>query len=177
MEKCYVPALSFILDSTISVRCWRLLLSIGEGMSLFHVGQVVKLRSGWHPMTVTEAEVLVDGRTHVRCRWLYGGQQADEVFPENCLTVEDAGVHRHLIGVESPPEGYVLDNMTIGPNFPRDWEVETWVLRGVRRALLASSLEQGDRTIRNCNIAYLYGGCDILREDVSGGGSRKAELD
>jgi uncharacterized protein YodC (DUF2158 family) len=127
-------------------------------MVLFSTGDLVKLRSGGPPMTVTETEVAVDGRIHVRCRWFYAGQQGDELLPENCLTVADAWVHRHLIGVESPPEGYVLDNMNIGPNFPGDWEVETWVLRGVRRALLASSLEQADRTIRNCNIAYLYGG-------------------
>jgi uncharacterized protein YodC (DUF2158 family) len=143
-------------------------------MALFGVGDLVKLRSGWHPMTVTEAEVLVDGRTHVRCRWFYGGQQGDDAFPENCLTMEDAGVHRHLIGVESPPEGYVLDNMIIGPNFPRDWEVETWVLRGSDGPYWLRAWNKGTGRSAIATSRTYMEAADNLREHVSEGGSREA---
>jgi uncharacterized protein YodC (DUF2158 family) len=146
-------------------------------MALFSVGDPVKLRSAGPPMTVTEAEVTVDGRIHVRCRWFYGGHQGDEVLPEYCLTVADAWVHRHLIGVESPPHDYVLDNATIGPDLRDGWEVETWVLRGSDGPYWLRAWNKGTgRFAITISRTYMEA-ADNLREDVSRGGSRKAELD
>jgi hypothetical protein len=34
--------------------------------------------------------------------------------------------HRHLIGVDSPPDDHVPDNMTLGPNLPAGWDGDAW---------------------------------------------------
>src|SRR5437762_3152770 len=30
--------------------------------------------------------------------------------------------HRHLVGIDSPPEDYVADDMTLGPRLPEGWD-------------------------------------------------------
>ncbi|SRR5712691_7848688 len=35
--------------------------------------------------------------------------------------------HRHLLGLDSPPENYVTDNMTLGPRLPAGWDGDAWM--------------------------------------------------
>ena len=36
-------------------------------------------------------------------------------------------MHRHLIGIESPPAAYVADPMTQGPILPEGWDGDAWI--------------------------------------------------
>ncbi len=36
-------------------------------------------------------------------------------------------MHRHLLGVDSPPAEYVADPMTQGPILPEGWDGDAWV--------------------------------------------------
>jgi hypothetical protein len=36
-------------------------------------------------------------------------------------------MHRHLIGLDSPPPEYVADPMTQGPVLPEGWDGDAWV--------------------------------------------------
>jgi hypothetical protein len=36
-------------------------------------------------------------------------------------------MHRHLIGLESPPAEYVADPMTQGPILPEGWDGDAWL--------------------------------------------------
>jgi hypothetical protein len=42
-------------------------------------------------------------------------------------------MHRHLIGLESPPDDYVPDPMTQGPVLPEGWDGDAWVDPNPRR--------------------------------------------
>jgi hypothetical protein len=42
-------------------------------------------------------------------------------------------MHRHLIGLESPPENYVADPLTQGPVLPEGWDGDAWVDPSPRR--------------------------------------------
>jgi hypothetical protein len=42
-------------------------------------------------------------------------------------------MHRHLIGLESPPDDYVPDPMTQGPVLPEGWDGDAWVDANPRR--------------------------------------------
>ncbi len=39
----------------------------------------------------------------------------------------EACMHRHLLGVDSPPRDYVPEPTTLGPILPEDWDGEIWV--------------------------------------------------
>jgi uncharacterized protein YodC (DUF2158 family) len=150
-------------------------------MSLLHVRDIVRLRSGGPPMTITETGVPVAGGqaddTGVRCRWFYAGQSGDEVFPERCLIMADAGVHRHLIGIESPPDGFVLDHMTIGPSFPSDWEVETWIRAGSAVGYWLRAWNKSTARYAIAKANTYSEAADNLRDDVSRGGSHEARVE
>ena len=36
-------------------------------------------------------------------------------------------MHRHLIGVDSPPAEYLADPMTQGPILPEGWDGDAWI--------------------------------------------------
>jgi hypothetical protein len=36
-------------------------------------------------------------------------------------------MHRHLIGIDSPPADYVADPMTQGPILPEGWDGDAWL--------------------------------------------------
>lgn len=38
--------------------------------------------------------------------------------------------HRHLIGIESPPDDHQPDNMTYGPVLPAGWSGDAWKREG-----------------------------------------------
>jgi hypothetical protein len=42
-------------------------------------------------------------------------------------------MHRHLIGLESPPDDYVPDPMTQGPVLPEGWDGDAWIDPNPRR--------------------------------------------
>jgi hypothetical protein len=42
-------------------------------------------------------------------------------------------MHRHLIGLESPPPDYIPDPMTQGPVLPEGWDGDAWVDPNPRR--------------------------------------------
>jgi hypothetical protein len=38
--------------------------------------------------------------------------------------------HRHLLGIDSPPDDYVPDDMTLGPRLPEGWDGDAWTQPG-----------------------------------------------
>jgi len=38
--------------------------------------------------------------------------------------------HRDLVGIDSPPDNYIPDNMTLGPRLPEGWDGDAWVKPG-----------------------------------------------
>lgn len=150
-------------------------------MSLLHVGNVVRLRSGAPPMTIIGTTGPPDGNqtseTGVRCHWFYAARQGDGEFPESCLIMADAGVHRHLIGIESPPEDYVMDHVIVGPGFPSDWEVETWIHGGSDGPYWLRAWNKSTGRYATAGANTYNEAADRLREDVSRGGSHQARIE
>jgi len=48
------------------------------------------------------------------------------------LSARDLAMHRHLLGIESPPPDYVPDSMTLGPALPEGWDGDSWEKVGGR---------------------------------------------
>ncbi len=40
---------------------------------------------------------------------------------------QEIPMHRHLLGLDSPPRDYVAEPMTLGPNLPESWDGDAWV--------------------------------------------------
>jgi hypothetical protein len=79
-------------------------------------------------------------------------------------------VHRHLIGLESPPPDYVADPMTLGPVLPEGWDGDAWEKIGNRGG---SFLRAWNKTTGRVAYAeatsYEEARRSLLREVSSGG--------
>lgn len=61
--------------------------------------------------------------------------------------------HRDLVGIDSPPDDFVADTMTLGPRLPRGWDGDAWTspdeshyfLRAWNKATARYAIATGDR--------------------------------
>ena len=56
-------------------------------------------------------------------------------------------MHRHLLGIESPPSDYVPDSMTLGPVLPEGWDGDSWEKAGGGRGYFLRAWNKGSGRI------------------------------
>jgi hypothetical protein len=88
--------------------------------------------------------------------------------PVHALDARRSLVHRHLIGVDSPPSDYVPDPMTLGPVLPEGWDGDTWEKIGLGYFLRAWNKNSG-RVAYSRASSYEEARRLLLREVATGG--------
>ena len=81
-----------------------------------------------------------------------------------------SSVHRHLIGLTSPPGDYVADPMTLGPVLPEGWDGDAWEKIGNRGgSFLRAWNKLTGRAAYAEESSYEEARRVLLREVASGG--------
>lgn len=83
-------------------------------------------------------------------------------------------MHRHLIGVDSPPPDYVADPLTLGPVLPEGWDGDAWVEPGGRGYFLRAWHKPTARVAYGRGPTY-EAARRVLLDDVRSG-ARRAEV-
>ena len=77
-------------------------------------------------------------------------------------------MHRHLIGVESPPPDYVADSMTLGPVLPEGWDGDAWEKPGGGGSFLRAWNKSTERFAIGRGNTYEEARGELMREVVLG---------
>ena len=86
-----------------------------------------------------------------------------------------ATMHRHLLGVDSPPPEYIADPMTLGPVLPEGWDGDAWVEPRGRGYFLRAWNKGTARVAYGAGRTYEESRKHLLDEVAEG--SRRAEID
>jgi len=75
-------------------------------------------------------------------QWLLKPANTDGRSPQDLPRGRDT-VHRHLIGLDSPPPEFAADPVTQGPMLPENWDGDAWVASGPKYWLRAWNSQTG----------------------------------
>lgn len=84
-------------------------------------------------------------------------------------------MHRHLVGLDSPPPEYIADPMTLGPVLPEGWDGDAWVEPRGRGYFLRAWNKGTARVAYGIGTTYEESRKRLL-DDVAAG-TRRAEID
>jgi hypothetical protein len=79
--------------------------------------------------------------------------------------------HRHLVGIDSPPNQFVPDRMTLGPRLPEGWDGDSWTSPDESAFFLRAWNKSTGRYAIGTGSAYEEARAALLREVNSGGRS------
>jgi len=85
--------------------------------------------------------------------------------------------HRHLIGIDSPPDDHEADNMTSGPVLPAGWDGDAWKCEGTGTNsywLRAWNKETGQYAVAQAST--YESAQQLLQDSVAQGGSGKVTI-
>ncbi len=124
---------------------------------LFHRGQLVREFDGEPEMLVDRGSVWekVSQRTISTSAAMNCDFKPEEVAI-GAYSLKGPFVmasHRHLVGIESPADDFVPDNMTLGPRLPEGWDGDAWTsadetryfLRAWNKRKASFAIGTGDR--------------------------------
>ncbi len=63
-------------------------------------------------------------------------------------------MHRHLVGIESPPCDFVPDPMTLGPALPENWDGDAWISSDDRNYFLRAWNKDSGRIAYGSGESY-----------------------
>jgi hypothetical protein len=63
-------------------------------------------------------------------------------------------MHRHLLGLDSPPASYIADAITQGPILPEGWDGDAWVDLGEREYFLRAWNKESGRVAYGRGSSY-----------------------
>jgi hypothetical protein len=79
-------------------------------------------------------------------------------------------MHRHLIGLESPPPEYVADPMTLGPVLPEGWDGDAWEKVGGRGGSFLRAWNKATGRVAYATATSYEEARRLLLLEVSSGG-------
>lgn len=85
--------------------------------------------------------------------------------------------HRHLLGVDSPPDDHRPDNLTDGPALPAGWDGEAWTREsafGNSYWLRAWNKNTGHYAVAQANT--YEAARQLLQDKIAHGGSGKVSI-
>ena len=82
--------------------------------------------------------------------------------------------HRHLVGIDSPPQDFVSDDMTLGPRLPEGWDGDAWTKPKGGGYFLRAWNKADARCALGVGATYEEASKQLMAE-ITGGG-RKVEI-
>jgi hypothetical protein len=79
--------------------------------------------------------------------------------------------HRDLVGIDSPPDEFIPDNMTLGPRLPEGWDGDAWTSPDESSYFLRAWNKQLARYALGRGMRYTDAR-EALLEDIKSGGRR-----
>jgi hypothetical protein len=77
--------------------------------------------------------------------------------------------HRHLVGIDSPPNHFVPDRMTLGPRLPEGWDGDAWTSPDESTFFLRAWNRSTGRFALGTGSGYEEARAALLREISQGG--------
>ena len=77
-------------------------------------------------------------------------------------------MHRHLLGIDSPPPDYIADPITQGPVLPEGWDGDAWVKASGRAYFLRAWDKESHRVAYGRGSSYDDARRELLEDIASG---------
>ena len=101
-------------------------------------------------------------------RWeMKSFEESAEANRAHLLENRNSLMHRHLLGIESPPSEYVPDPMTLGPVLPEGWDGDAWLDPGGRKYFLRAWNKTTSRIAYGSGSSYEEARRLLLRKVVN----------